>query len=314
MRRVLVTGGAGFIGSAIVRALLARDDVESLVVADSLASGKQDNLRGLDDRLRLETVDVRDFKTLEPLFAGIDTVFHEAAVASVPRSIDEPDFCFDVNLTGTHNVLRAAVEHKARRLVFASSSSVYGDSPESPKVETMPLHPKSPYAAHKLAGEALLQAFQHSFGLETVSLRYFNVFGPRQDPSSDYSGVLSIFVDRALAGKAPAIHGDGEQSRDFIYVDDIAALNVLAATAPQAAGRVYNGGRGERTSLNRAWAATRQATGVGLEASHGPERTGDVRHSLADISAARGDLAFEPRVSFEEGLRRTVEWRRSAAP
>ena len=310
MRRVLVTGGAGFVGSAIVRALLEREAVESLTVADSLATGKEDNLRGLDGRLRLEVVDIRDYAALEPLFAGVDTVFHEAAVASVSRSIDEPEYCYEVNLTGTHNVLRAAIEHKARRLVFASSSSIYGDSPELPKVETMLPRPKSPYAAHKLAGEALLQSFQHSFGLETVSLRYFNVFGPRQDPSSDYSGVLSIFVDRALAGTAPAIHGDGEQSRDFIFVDDIAALNVLAATVPEAAGRVYNGGRGERTSLNRAWQAARQAAGVDLDADRGPARTGDVRHSLADISAARRELGFEPRVSFEEGLRLTVEWRR----
>ena len=311
MRRVLVSGGAGFIGSAIVRALLERGRHRKAWRSPTrLPRATKTTCEGLDGRLRLEVVDIRDYAALEPLFAGVDTVFHEAAVASVSRSIDEPEYCYQVNLTGTHNVLRAAVEHKARRLVFASSSSIYGDSPELPKVETMLPRPKSPYAAHKLAGEALLQSFQHSFGLETVSLRYFNVFGPRQDPSSDYSGALSIFVDRALAGTPPAIHGDGEQSRDFIFVDDIAALNVLAATVPEAAGRVYNGGRGERTSLNRAWQATRQAAGVDLEADRGPARTGDVRHSLADISAAQRELGFEPRVSFEEGLRRTVEWRR----
>ncbi len=310
MKKALVTGGAGFIGSAIVRALVDRDEVESVVVVDSFASGKEENLAGLGERLRLERIDIRDYAGLAPLFHGVDTVFHQAAIASVPRSIDEPELCFEVNVTGTYNVLRAAVESAARRIVFASSSAVYGDSPELPKTESMLPSPKSPYAAHKLAGEGFLKSFQGSYGLEGVSLRYFNVFGPRQDPSSTYSGVLSVFADRALAGTPPTINGDGEQSRDFIYVDDIARLNVLSATAAGAAGKVLNGGRGERVTLNQAWRAASQAVGAAIKPVYGPDRPGDVRHSLADISAARRELGFEPLVSFEQGLRSTVEWRR----
>ena len=307
MRNVLVTGGAGFIGSTLVDALRQQTDCERIVVVDSLTTGHQGNLSDTSE-VEFCKCDIRDYDRLSKLFKDIDVVFHQAAIPSVPRSIDEPDFCFGVNVDGTFNVIRAAVENKVRRIVFASSSAVYGDSPALPKVEDMLPEPRSPYGAHKLAGEYLLKTAQESYGIETVSLRYFNVFGPRQDPSSSYSGVLSIFAQRSLDQTPPTIHGDGEQSRDFIFVDDIVRLNILAAETPDAAGRVFNGGCGEGVSLNRAWNAMQTAAGAGLEAVHGPDRPGDVRHSRADISAAREVLGFEPEVDFEQGVRRTLSW------
>lgn len=307
MRNVLVTGGAGFIGSTLVDALRQRTDCERIVVVDSLTTGHQGNLSDTSE-VEFRKCDIRDYDRLSELFKDIDIVFHQAAIPSVPRSIDEPDFCFGVNVDGTFNVMRAAVENKVRRIVFASSSAVYGDSPALPKVEDMLPEPQSPYGTHKLAGEYLLKTAQESYGIETVSLRYFNVFGPRQDPSSSYSGVLSIFAQRSLDQTPPTIRGDGEQSRDFIFVDDIVRLNILAAETPDAAGRVFNGGCGEGVSLNRAWNAMQAAAGAGLDAVHGPDRPGDVRHSRADISAAREVLGFEPEVDFEQGVRRTLGW------
>lgn len=312
MDNILVTGGAGFIGSTLVRALTADEQVGRIVVVDNFDTGSPDNLAGLDrDRVEVHDVDIRDYGRLEPLFTGIDLVFHEAAVASVPRSIQEPVLCHEVNVDGTFNVLRASAHKEARRVVFAASSAAYGNAPEQPKREDMKPDPQSPYAVHKLAGEYYLRTFYDHYGLETVSLRYFNVFGPRQDPTSPYSGVLSILCDRILSRKAPRIDGDGEQSRDFIYVDDVVRLNLLAARAPGVAGKIYNGGRGERTTLNQVWETLQRIEGVELPATYGPPRGGDVRRSQADITRAREELGFAPAVEIEEGLRRTLEWRRS---
>jgi UDP-glucose 4-epimerase len=307
MKSVLVTGGAGFIGSALVDALRLREDCEGIAVVDSLITGHR---RNLDHAVGVEfhECDIRDYPTLLPLLAGIDIVFHQAAIPSVPRSISEPELCFGVNVDGTFNVIRAAVEQKVRRIVFASSSAVYGDSPALPKTEAMRPEPLSPYGAQKLACEHFLRAAQESYGIETVSLRYFNVFGPRQDPSSAYSGVLSIFADRVLSGEAPVIYGDGEQTRDFIFVEDVARLNMLAAKVPAASGGVFNGGCGQGITLNRAWDAMQAAAKIKLTPHRGPERLGDVRHSRADISAARDVLGFTPQVEFEEGVQRTLAW------
>jgi UDP-glucose 4-epimerase len=313
MKSALVTGGAGFIGSALVRGLL-REGVERVVVIDSLLSGSKENLADAGRPIEFHELDVRDYDAIEPLFAGIDVVFHEAGLASVPRSIEEPLLAHDINIGGTLNVFLAAQRHGARRVVYAASSSAYGDSPELPKTESLPPQPKSPYAVQKLTGEYYARVFQESFGLETVSLRYFNCFGPRQDPGSPYSGVLSVFSTCLLEGRRPTIFGDGEQSRDFIFVDDIVRLNLLAARSTQAPGKVYNAGTGKRHSLNQAWAYMQALSRVDLPARYAPARDGDVRHSQADISLARRDLGFEPAIDFEEGLRRTLEWYRQQIP
>lgn len=312
MENALVTGGAGFIGSSLVRGLLADDQVQRVVVVDNLDTGKTDNLEGLDwSKVEIRKVDVRDYDRLEACFSGVDVVFHEAAVASVPRSVQEPVETHCVNIDGTFNVLRAAAHKHVRRVVFAASSAAYGNNPETPKRETMCPDPQSPYAVQKLAGEYYLKTFWENYGLETVALRYFNVFGPRQDPSSPYSGVLSIFAERLLSGEQPTIHGDGEQTRDFIFVDDIVRLNLLAARAEGAAGKVYNGGRGEETSLNQMWKMMQHSAGVDMEPKYVSSRSGDIRRSVADITRAREELAFEPKVDLQEGVAMMLDWYRT---
>ena len=312
MKNVLVTGGAGFIGSALVRGLLAEDGVERVVVVDNLLTGKQANLDDVREDIEFHELDVRDGSRLEQVFSGIDVVFHEAAIPSVPRSIAEPELSHDVNVNGAFSVLLAAHRQKVKRVVYAASSSAYGDTPVLPKTESMPPNPKSPYAVQKLLGEYYAKTFWDVFGLETVSLRYFNVFGPRQDPSSPYSGVLSVFCRAVIEGRAPTIFGDGEQSRDFTYVDNVVRLNILAAGSAKAQGNVYNGGVGGRYTLNHTWLLLNQIEGTRIPANYGPPRQGDVRDSQADLTAARQDLSYEPVVDFEEGLKRTLEWCRNA--
>jgi nucleoside-diphosphate-sugar epimerase len=305
----VVTGGAGFIGSAIVRSLLA-EGARRVMVIDNLLTGSESNLEQVRGSVEFQRTDICDYDELAPLLRGASVVFHEAAIPSVPRSIDEPVVSHNVNINGTFNVLRAAREGKAGRVVYAASSSAYGDTEVLPKVETMMPHPKSPYALQKLVGESYANIFAEVYGLETVSLRYFNVYGPRQDPSSQYSGVLSLFMKAILERCSPVIYGDGEQSRDFTYVDDVAALNLQAARARNVLGKVYNAGNGGRITVNQAWTLLQKLEGVKVPAQYHPPRVGDVRHSQADTTAAIRDLGYAPQFSFEEGMRRTLEWYR----
>ncbi len=308
--KFVVTGGAGFIGSALVRNLLQRGIV---VVIDNLLTGKQANLKEVRDQVEFHHVDIRDRAGLEPILRGADTVFHLAAIPSVPRSIDEPVPSHEVNIDGTFNVLLAASKAGVRRVVYAASSSAYGDTEVLPKTETMSPMPKSPYAAQKLLGEYYASVFSSCYGLETVSLRFFNVYGPRQDPSSPYSGVLSLFMEHLLARTPPTIFGDGEQSRDFTFVEDVAELCWKASQAKGVAGKMYNAGNGNQYTLNQVWKLLQEMEGVHLPAQMGPPRPGDVRHSKADTKAAVRDLGHSPRVTIEEGLRRTLEWYRQEA-
>ncbi len=312
MSRFLVTGGAGFIGSALVRGLLAQG-AERVVVVDNLLTGNERNLDEVRGAVDFHRCDIRDYDATRAAMDRIEVVFHEAAIPSVPRSIHEPVPSHDVNINGTFNVLRAASDAGVRRVIYAASSSAYGDTAVLPKIETMTPNPKSPYAAQKLMGEYYMSVWASCFSLETVSLRYFNVFGPRQDPSSTYSGVLSLFMKAILERHAPTIHGDGEQSRDFTYVEDVVELNLKAAQAPdKVSGRVYNAGNGGRITLNQAWTMLQKIEEVTIAANHGLPRAGDVRDSQADTTAARRDLGHHPRFTFEQGMRATLEWYRSS--
>jgi nucleoside-diphosphate-sugar epimerase len=307
MSRYVVTGGAGFIGSALVRGLL-REGAEHVAVIDNLLSGKRENLDGVAGPLEIYECDIRDYDRVKEIVRGADVIFHEAAIPSVPRSINEPAPSHDVNINGTFNVLRAAQAGGVRRVVYAASSSAYGDTEVLPKEENMLPRPKSPYALQKLTGEYYCSVFSSCFGVETVSLRYFNVFGPRQDPGSQYSGVLSLFMKSIVQRQAPTIFGDGEQSRDFTYVEDVVALNLKAARAEGVSGKVYNAGNGGRITLNQAWDILQRIEGVQIAPLHGPPRAGDVKDSQADTTLARRDLGHAPQYSFEEGLRLTLEW------
>jgi nucleoside-diphosphate-sugar epimerase len=307
--RFVVTGGAGFIGSALVRTLLERGRV---AVIDNLLTGNEANLKEVRGQIDFHNVDIRNAAALSSLMAGADTVFHLAAIPSVPRSIEDPVPSHEVNIDGTFNIFRAAAAQGVRRVVYAASSSAYGDSEMLPKTETMTPRPKSPYAVQKLVGEQYLSVFHSCFGLEGVALRFFNVYGPRQDPTSTYSGVLSLFMKHLLARTSPTIFGDGEQSRDFTFVEDVAGLCWKASQASGVAGKMYNAGNGNQYTLNHIWNVLQQMEGVDLPPKYGPPRAGDVRHSKADTAAATRDLGHAPRVTIEEGLRRTLEWYRLA--
>lgn len=308
MNRYIVTGGAGFIGSALVRALLGEG--HRVHVIDNFSTGKLDNLEQVADQITVHEFDLRDYDRIAPVIAGADRVFHLGALPSVPKSILEPVPSHESNLDGTFNVLRAAVEGKAGRVIYAASSSAYGDTEVLPKVETMAPKPKSPYAVQKLVGEYYATAFSECFGLETVSLRFFNVFGPRQDPTSVYSGVLSVFLTSLIDRRRPTIYGDGEQSRDFTYVEDVVGL-VMKASVASVSGKVFNAGNGNRYTLNETWTLLQKIEGVNLPAIYAPARPGDVRHSQADTTAAVKQLGHQPRFSFEQGLKLTLEWYRA---
>lgn len=309
MNRYVVTGGAGFIGSALVRALLAEG--RTVVVVDNLSTGKLDNLEELADQITVYEYDLRDYDRIAPVIAGAHRVFHLGALPSVPKSILEPVPSHESNIDGTFNVLRAAVEGKAGRVVYAASSSAYGDTEVLPKVESMAPRPKSPYALQKLVGEYYSTIFSQCYGLETVSLRFFNVFGPRQDPNSVYSGVLSIFLTCLIERRSPTIYGDGEQSRDFTYVEDVVGLLLKASQANGVSGSVFNAGNGNRITLNQTWRLLQDIEGVELPALYGPPREGDVRDSQADTTAAVRELGHAPRFTFEQGLRLTLDWYRA---
>ena len=307
----VVTGGAGFIGSALVRGLLALGD-GSVEVIDNLSTGRAENLADVASQVNLHCADICDYAAIQPIIAGADTVFHIAAIPSVPKSIVDPVPSHEANIDGTFSVLRACVEGKVRKVVYAASSSAYGDTLVLPKVESMQPNPKSPYAAQKLMGEYYCSSFSSCYGLDTTSLRFFNVYGPRQDPGSPYSGVISVFMTCLLRGIAPTIHGDGEQTRDFTYVDDVVDLIIKASKAPGVSGKVFNAGNGNRYSLNEIWQTLQKIEGVKIPAKHGPTRAGDVRDSQADTTAAVRELGHSPRFSIEDGLRNTLQWYRSA--
>ncbi len=306
MSLYLVTGGAGFVGSYLARFLLDRD--EEVRVLDNFSTGKRENLTEVERRIEVVEGDLNDPAALSRAVSGVDYVFHEAAIPSVPRSVDEPVESHEANATGTLSLLCASKEAGVRRLVYASSSSVYGANPELPKIETMRTEPLSPYAVAKLAAEHYCTVFHQLYGLETVSLRYFNVFGPRQDPNAPYSGVVSRFIDAILSSMPPTIHGEGDQTRDFTYVENVAQANFAACHETSAAGGVYNIGCQTRISVNELWATMAELTSSKLEPSYTSVRSGDVPHSLADISAARCDLRFDPQIDVREGLKRTLEF------
>ena len=310
MNRYIVTGGAGFIGSALVRALVAQG--RRVHVIDNLATGNLDNLEEVADQITVHEFDIRDYERIAPVIAGAERVFHLAAIPSVPKSILQPVPSHESNIDGTFNVFRAAAEGKAGRVIYAGSSSAYGDTAVLPKVETMTPRPKSPYAVQKLVGEYYASVFSDCFHLETVSLRFFNVFGPRQDPTSVYSGVLSVFLTCLIERRSPTIFGDGEQSRDFTYVEDVVGLMLKASEAQGVSGKVFNAGNGGRYTLNQTWALLQKIGGVDLPARYGDPRPGDVRDSQADTTAAVRELGHQPRFTFEQGLRLTLDWYRAS--
>ena len=308
--RCLVTGGAGFIGSHLVDGLLAAGGI--VRVLDNFSTGFRSNLEHLESgEIELIEGDASNIEVAKQAVADVDLVFHAAAMASVPRSMREPDLCHAWCTTSTVNLLQASAVAGVRRLVLASTSAVYGDSTFVSKRETDPSAPLSPYAAAKLAAEAYCQAFQRGFDVETIVLRYFNVFGPRQDPRSEYSAVIPKFVSMILSGERPVIYGDGQQSRDFVFVKDVVQANLLAATGTDAPGGTFNIARGERTTLLQLLTSLRDILGERIEPIHEPPREGDVRDSLADISEARSRLNFEPVTTIAEGLRQSVEYYRS---
>ncbi len=304
--KYLVTGGAGFIGSNIVKELLNRGHFVRVI--DNFSTGKKENLEEFGDKIEIINGDIRYLNTLLEVMEDIDYVFHEAALPSVPRSVSTPIETNDVNINGTLNVLFAAKETAVKRVVYAGSSSAYGESEVLPKVETMKPAPLSPYAVNKLTGEYYCQVFYRVYGLETVVLRYFNVFGPKQDPSSYYSAVIPKFINLINNGKSPMIFGDGEQSRDFSYIENVVSANLLASKAPKAAGEVFNVACGDRITLNALTEEMKKILKSDVEILHGEDRVGDIKHSLADITKARELLGYEVKVNVIEGLKKTIDY------
>jgi nucleoside-diphosphate-sugar epimerase len=304
----LVTGGAGFIGSHLATALVERgDDVR---VLDNFATGKRSNLDHIEGKFELMEGDLRVPEDCARACKGVEIVLHQGAVPSVPLSVENPVPSHDANINGTFNILQAARDAGVRRLMFAASSSAYGENPQSPKVETMATMPLSPYAVQKLTGEYYLRVFYECYGLETLALRYFNVFGPRQDPKSQYAAAIPAFVTSVMRGESPTIYGDGEQTRDFSYIDNVVHANLLAADAPEVHGEVVNIACGESISVNQVNALINELLGKDVTSNHVDPRAGDVRHSLADLTLAKKLIGYEPVVPFKEGLSRAIEWYR----
>ena len=312
MSLYLITGIAGFIGSSLARALLSRG--EQVRGVDNFATGNPENLREILSQIDFREADILDLNAMHSACTGVDFVLHQAAIPSVPKSVLDPLGSNRANIDGTVNVLVAARDAKVKRVVYAASSSVYGDTPTLPKYEAMKPDPISPYAVAKLASEHYMISFYRCYGLETVCLRYFNIFGPRQDPSSPYSGVLAKFITLMLRGEQPTIYGDGEQSRDFTYIDNAVEANLLACQAPgeKVAGQVFNTATGRRVTLNETFQLLQGLTSYKGQPNYGPERGGDIKHSLADVSKTEASLGYKPIVSFEEGLKKTVEWYRES--
>ncbi len=306
MANYLVTGGAGFIGSHLATHLV--EEGHAVRILDDFSSGKRANLAHIDGSIELIEGDIRDARQCVEACRDIEVVFHEAAIPSVPLSVDDPVASHDANINGTFNVLMAARDCKCRRVVYAASSAAYGDTPTSPKHESITPEPLSPYAVQKLTGEYYARAFYECFGLETLSVRYFNVFGPRQDPKSHYAAAIPAFVTSILAGQSPTIYGDGEQTRDFTFIDNVVHGNVLAANAPTARGECVNVACGEQVSVNAVIARINELLGTDVQPNHVASRAGDVRHSVADISLAARLINYEPKVLFEEGLRRAIDY------
>ncbi len=309
INHALVTGGAGFIGSHLVDELLENGSM--VTVVDNLSTGHRSNIDHLNDRIQFVEGDIRDAELINRVVKGCDVVFHQAAVVSVAISIQDPPHACDVNDLGTVQVLDAARRNGVRRVVMASSSAVYGDDPCLPKSEEMVPKPLSPYAVQKLTGEYYASVFKKLYGLETVCLRYFNVYGPRQDPTSPYSGVISIFMDMATTERVPTIYGDGGQTRDFIYVKDVTRANFLAATESAASGKVFNVGTGKFIRIRDLWDLIGKSSGVSMDPVFGPPRSGDIRESVSDISKIGKHLGFQPQVELRQGIKDTLHWYRS---
>ncbi|KPA11385.1 nucleoside-diphosphate-sugar epimerase [Candidatus Magnetomorum sp. HK-1] len=305
-QNILITGGAGFIGSHIAEKTLENN--YNVRIFDNLSTGKLSNLDTIKDHIEFIKGDIRDYDHLKKSFQGCDIIFHEAAEVFVPRTVKDPIETSMINDIGTLNVFEAARQCGVQRVVFASSCAIYGDAPQLPKVETMLPRPKSPYAAQKIMGEYYAKLYNDLYQLETVCLRYFNVYGPRQDPSSPYSGVISIFLTKAINNEQPIIYGDGNQNRDFVNVKDVVQANMLAATQTGANGNVYNVGTGKTVSINALWENVCKLTGISLSPTYEPFRSGDILASVSDIRHAIQKLSYSPSISFEEGLKETLEW------
>ncbi len=308
--RIVITGGAGFIGSNLATEL-SKEKESEVIIVDDLSTGRVSNLEKINKNINLVRGSITDLQLLKGIFKDVDYVFHQAAIPSVPRSIKDPIASNNANVNGTLNVLVAAKDCNVKKVIYASSSSVYGDTPELPKREDMVPNPLSPYAVTKLLGEYYCKVFNEVYGLKTISLRYFNVYGPRQDPYSDYAAVIPRFINRVLENKPPVIYGDGEQTRDFTFVKDVVRANIQAMKSD--ANGVYNIASGNRISINELANVIMKLMGRNLKPIHEAPREGDIRHSLGDISSAKKTLSYEPQYSVEEGLRRTIKWFRLLA-